>query len=181
MITFWRCTRSPFTNGNPSAISVRAITRFRSSSLRDSSITSQSLRSGPLTQWRLPGRSEAEVREGSGGTGKRLHYDWSDPNHVVLTTSTRTATPIPFRVIRTARRTLTCHRIEGKNLKGKVLGFVLGTIGRKGVCKLGQGARSPDQCGWRDRRIICGLVIAAVSGPPRFGRLLLDAVERIQY
>jgi hypothetical protein len=25
--------------------------------------------------------------EGSGGIWERLHYDWSDPNHVVLTTT----------------------------------------------------------------------------------------------
>ena len=30
------------------------------------------------------GRSEADVTEGSGGIWERLHYDWSDPNRVVL-------------------------------------------------------------------------------------------------
>src|SRR5713226_9813738 len=29
------------------------------------------------------GLSEADVTEGSGGIWERLHYDWSDPNHVV--------------------------------------------------------------------------------------------------
>jgi len=33
------------------------------------------------------GLSEADVTEGSGGVWERLHYDWSDPNHVVLTTT----------------------------------------------------------------------------------------------
>jgi hypothetical protein len=33
------------------------------------------------------GRSEADVTEGSGGVWERLHYDWSDPNRVVLTTT----------------------------------------------------------------------------------------------
>jgi len=33
------------------------------------------------------GRSEADVTEGSGGIWERLHYDWSDPNRVVLTTT----------------------------------------------------------------------------------------------
>ena len=33
------------------------------------------------------GRSQADVTEGSGGIWERLHYDWSDPNHVVLTTT----------------------------------------------------------------------------------------------
>src|SRR5262249_47912147 len=32
------------------------------------------------------GRFEADVTEGSGGVWERLHYDWSDPNQVVLTT-----------------------------------------------------------------------------------------------
>src|SRR3954471_10034917 len=33
------------------------------------------------------GSSQADVTEGSGGIWERLHYDWSDPNHVVLTTT----------------------------------------------------------------------------------------------
>src|SRR6202790_711095 len=32
------------------------------------------------------GSSQADVTEGSGGIWERLHYDWSDPNHVVITT-----------------------------------------------------------------------------------------------
>ena len=31
--------------------------------------------------------SQADVTEGSSGIWERLHYDWSDPNHVVLTTT----------------------------------------------------------------------------------------------
>jgi len=81
--------------------------------------------------------TEADVTEGSGGIWERLHYDWSDPVRVVLTTTdsnlwggasghtyifTRRpdgATDIDVVVIR-----------EGKNLKGRLLGLVLGTIGR---------------------------------------------------
>ena len=33
------------------------------------------------------GPSKANVTEGSGGIWERLQYDWSDPNHVVLTTT----------------------------------------------------------------------------------------------
>ena len=33
------------------------------------------------------GPAEADVTEGSGGIWERLHYDWSDPNHVKLTTT----------------------------------------------------------------------------------------------
>jgi hypothetical protein len=82
--------------------------------------------------------SQADVTEGSGGIWERLHYDWSDLNHVVLTTTdsnlwggasghtyTFTRQPsgltdIDVEVVR-----------EGKNLKGLLLGFVLGTIGKQ--------------------------------------------------
>ena len=85
------------------------------------------------------GRTQADVMEGFGGVWERLHYDWSDTNHVVLTTTdsnlwggasghtynfTRNldgTTDIDVAVVR-----------EGKNFKGWLLGFVLGTIG-KGV------------------------------------------------
>jgi hypothetical protein len=84
-------------------------------------------------------RAQADVTEGSGGIWERLHYDWSDPHHVVLTTTdsnvwggasghtytfTRRpdgATDIDVVVVR-----------DGKNLKGQLLGFVLRIIG-KGV------------------------------------------------
>jgi len=82
-------------------------------------------------------RTEADVTEGSGGVWERLHYDWSDPNHVVLTTIdsnlwggasghtytfTRQpdgSTDIDVEVVR-----------DGKNFKGRLLGFVLSTIGK---------------------------------------------------
>ena len=84
------------------------------------------------------GRSEAEVTEGSGGIWERLYYDWSDPNQVVLTTTDSNAwdaasghtytftrqpngtTDIDLAVVR-----------EGKNFKGRMLGLVLRTIGRR--------------------------------------------------
>ena len=83
----------------------------------------------------------ADVTEGSNGIWERLHYDWSDPNHVVLTTTdsnlwgstsghkyTFTRQPdgktdIDVEIVR-----------DGKNLKGRLLGFVVGTIGQ-GVLK----------------------------------------------
>ena len=79
----------------------------------------------------------ADVTEGSGGIWERLHYNWSDAHHVVLTTvdsnlwggasgHTYTFTSLPdgytnidVVVVR-----------EGKNLKGKLLGLVLETIGK---------------------------------------------------
>jgi hypothetical protein len=82
-------------------------------------------------------RTQADVTEGSGGIWERLHYDWSDPNRVILTTTDSNvwggasghtytfkrrpdgATDIDVVVVR-----------EGKNLKGRLLGLVLRTIGR---------------------------------------------------
>jgi hypothetical protein len=82
-------------------------------------------------------QTEADVTEGSGGVWERLHYDWSDRNHVVLTTidsnmwggssghtytftrQPNGSTDIDVEVAR-----------EGKNLKARLLGFVLGTIGK---------------------------------------------------
>jgi hypothetical protein len=85
------------------------------------------------------GRSEADVTEGSGGIWERLRYDWSDPNHVVLMTTdsnvwggasgyTYTFTPQPNG---TTDIDMVVVR-DGKNFKGRVLGFVLSTIA-KGV------------------------------------------------
>jgi hypothetical protein len=85
------------------------------------------------------GPSQADVTEGSGGIWERLNYDWSNPNHVVLTTTDSNTwggasgptynftrrpdgmTDIDVTVVR-----------DGKTLKGHLLGFVLGTVG-KGV------------------------------------------------
>jgi hypothetical protein len=83
------------------------------------------------------GPTEADVTEGSGGIWERLHYDWSDPNHVVLKTTDSNAwggnsshtydleqkpdgtTDIDYVVVR-----------DGKNLKGRFLGVVLGSVGK---------------------------------------------------
>lgn len=83
----------------------------------------------------------ADVTEGSNGIWERLHYDWSDPGRVVLTTTdsnlwggasghtyTFTAQPDGTTVIDAVVVR------EGKNLKGKALGLVVGTVGQ-GVLK----------------------------------------------
>ena len=85
------------------------------------------------------GASDADVTEGSGGIWERLHYDWSNRRRVVMTTTDSnlwggssghvyTFTPrsdgttdVDAVVVR-----------DGKNLKGRALGFVIGTVG-KGV------------------------------------------------
>src|SRR5262245_31095818 len=88
------------------------------------------------------GPSEADVTGGSGGVWERLHYDWSDPNHVVMRTTdsnvwggasshTYTFTRRPD-----GRTDLDAVVVrEGKNLKGRVLGLVLGTIGKRVLAK----------------------------------------------
>jgi hypothetical protein len=85
------------------------------------------------------GPSQADVTEGSGGIWERLHYDWSGPNHVVLTTiDSNTWGGASGHTYTFTRRSDGMTNIDmvvvrdGKNLKGWVLGFVLGTIG-KGV------------------------------------------------
>ena len=85
------------------------------------------------------GPSEADVTEGSGGLWERLHYDWSDPNHVVLTTTdSNTWGGVSGHTYNFTRRPNGTTDIDvivvrdGKNLKGRLLGFVLGTVG-KGV------------------------------------------------
>jgi len=81
--------------------------------------------------------SQADVTEGSKGIWERLHYDWSDPNRVVLTTAdsnvwggasghTYTFTRLPDG---TTDIDVAIVR-DGKNLKGRALGLVVGTIGR---------------------------------------------------
>jgi hypothetical protein len=84
------------------------------------------------------GPSQADVTEGSSGIWERLHYDWSDPNRVVLTTTDSNvwggnsghtytftqspdgATNVDVVVVR-----------EGKNLKGRALAIAVGIIGKR--------------------------------------------------
>ena len=83
------------------------------------------------------GRTEADVTEGSGGVWERLHYDWSDPQHVVLTTTDSNvwggASGHNYSFARHADGTTDIDVVivrEGKNLKGRLLGFVVGTVGK---------------------------------------------------
>ena len=83
------------------------------------------------------GRTKADVTEGSSGIWEELHYDWTDSHHVVLKTTDSNVwsdasgyqytfnthpdgtTDIDVDIVR-----------EGKNLRGRLLAFVLGTVGR---------------------------------------------------
>ena len=87
------------------------------------------------------GSQEADVTEGSGGIWERLHYDWSDPNHVKLTTTDSNvwggASGYTYTFMRRPDGTTDVDVVvvrEGRNLRGRVLGVVLGTIG-KGVLR----------------------------------------------
>jgi hypothetical protein len=83
------------------------------------------------------GATDADVTEGSAGVWERLHYDWSDPDRVVATTTDSNAwggdsghtytftrnpdgtTDIDYVVVR-----------EGKNLKGRFFALVFKTVGK---------------------------------------------------
>jgi hypothetical protein len=84
------------------------------------------------------GADYADVTEGSSGTWERLHYDWSDPKRVVMTTTdsnawggksghTYTFTPLPDG---TTRVDATVVR-DGKNFKGRFFAVVFRFFGQK--------------------------------------------------
>ena len=82
-------------------------------------------------------RTQADVTEGSGGIWERLRYDWSDPNHVVLTTTdSNTWGGASGHTYNFTRRPDGLTDIDvvivrdGKTLKGRLLGLVVGTVGK---------------------------------------------------
>ena len=78
----------------------------------------------------------ADVTEGSGGIWERLDYNWSDPKHIVLTTTDSNL----WGGHSGHNYTLTQHNgttdvdvvivREGKNLKGRLVGAFLGIVGK---------------------------------------------------
>jgi hypothetical protein len=84
------------------------------------------------------GRSDADVTEGSPAIWERLYYDWSDPDHVVLTTTDSNVwggeSGHSYTFTRQPDGTTDIDVVivrEGKNLKGRVLGFLLRIIGKR--------------------------------------------------
>ena len=84
------------------------------------------------------GPTEADVTEGSSGIWERLHYDWSDPNRIVMTTTdsntwggnsghTYTFTRQPDG--KTELDAVVVR--EGKNLKGRAVGVMLSIFGKR--------------------------------------------------
>lgn len=85
------------------------------------------------------GLTHADVTEGSRGIWERLHYEWSNPNRVALTTTDSNvwggASGHTYTFLRRTDGMTDIDVIvvrEGKNFKGWILGLVLGSIG-KGV------------------------------------------------
>src|SRR4051794_17466753 len=88
------------------------------------------------------GSTWADVTEGSGGVWERLHYDWSDQHRITMQTTDSNVwgggsghtytlignpdgtTAVDAEVVR-----------EGKNLKGRLLGAVLGSVGQGVLAK----------------------------------------------
>jgi hypothetical protein len=84
------------------------------------------------------GPDYADVTEGSGGVWERLHYDWSDPNHVVLATTDSNvwggASGYRYTLTRQPNGTTDIYVVvvrEGKTFKGRMLGIVLGIFGKR--------------------------------------------------
>jgi hypothetical protein len=83
------------------------------------------------------GASEADVTEGSSGIWERLHYDWSDPNRVVMTTTDSNVwggqSGHTYTFTRRPDGTTDLDVVvvrEGKNLKGRTLGLLVGAVGK---------------------------------------------------
>jgi hypothetical protein len=84
------------------------------------------------------GPKEADVTEGSSGIWERLHYDWSVPNRVVMTTTDsnlwRTGSGHTYTFTRRPDGMTELDAVvvrDGKNIKGRLLGLVLGVFGKR--------------------------------------------------
>jgi hypothetical protein len=88
------------------------------------------------------GSYHADVTEGSGGIWERLHYDWSDPNHVVAKTTDSNvfggASGYKYTLTRQPNGTTDVDVVivrEGKNFRGLVLSGLLGTVAKRALRK----------------------------------------------
>lgn len=85
------------------------------------------------------GSNYADITEGTASIWERLHYDWSDPKHVVLKTTDSNlwggSSGHTYTLTRQPNGTTDVDVVivrDGKNFKGKILGIFVGIIG-KGV------------------------------------------------
>jgi len=88
------------------------------------------------------GPAWADVTEGSAGVWERLHYDWSDPRRVVMTTTDSNVwggdSGHTYTLTRQPNGTTTLDAVvvrDGKNLKGRLLGLLLGIGGKRVLAK----------------------------------------------
>ena len=88
------------------------------------------------------GPHEADVTEGSAGVWERLHYDWSDPSRVVMTTTDSNVwggrSGHTYTFTRKPDGTTEVDAVvvrEGKNFKGHVLEAVIGPVGKRSFAK----------------------------------------------
>jgi hypothetical protein len=84
----------------------------------------------------------ADVTEGSGGVWERLSYNWSEPNHVVAKTTDSNIwgghSSHDYRFTLNADGTTEISYVvvrDGKNLKGRFVGAILGSVGRNKLVK----------------------------------------------
>ena len=81
---------------------------------------------------------QADVTEGSRGIWERLHYDWSDPKRVIMTTTDSNVwgggSSHTYTLTRQPNGTTDVDVVvvrEGKNLKGRALAIVVGIAGKR--------------------------------------------------
>jgi hypothetical protein len=84
------------------------------------------------------GPGQADVTEGSRGVWERLHYDWSDPNRVVMTTTDSNVwgggSGHTYTLTRQPNGTTDVDVVvvrEGKNLKGRLIAIAVSIIGKQ--------------------------------------------------
>jgi hypothetical protein len=100
-----------------------------------------------------------DVTEGSGGVWERLRYDWSDPSRVVLTTTDSNTWGGHSGYIYTFPRQPDGTTVidvvvvrEGKNFKGRMLGIVLGLIGKRVLGRRWEPQSRPSKRGTTARK-----------------------------
>jgi hypothetical protein len=84
------------------------------------------------------GTDEADVTEGSNGVWERLHYDWSDVNHVVLKTTDSNVwsndSGFTYTLTRNPDGTTLVDVVvvrDGKNLKGRLFEQIVALTGKR--------------------------------------------------
>jgi hypothetical protein len=84
------------------------------------------------------GPTQADVTEGSGGVWERLHYDWSDPHRIVMTTTDSNLwggrSGHVYLLTRQPDERISVDATvirEGVNLKGRLHAILLSTRGKR--------------------------------------------------